>query len=220
MGRHTHHTFVGYLATIMKLTYWPVSGRALMSRCLLHYKGVEFEDNFQDGATWPEDKKNLAGKLLYPNIPHLEDGDMMLNESVAVLKYLGRKYDLAPKCEAEEILADQFEGFLGDFFAAHGKVTDSAALKAYKEGNAAKWAPMCKHLENNKWCCGENLTWVDFYLFGLVDIVKRYDPEFLTKCPVIKKIEDQLCENECLKKYLATDLPRLPNPPAAESAKL
>merc|ERR1712048_885421 len=82
-------------------------------------QGVEFEDNFQDGAKWPEDKKALASKLLYPNLPYLEDGDVIMNESVAILKYLGRKTGLAPKSEAEHIWADQFEGFMADILYIH-----------------------------------------------------------------------------------------------------
>ena len=59
----------------MKLGYWGVRGGGQVSRLLLGYTGLEFEDvRYTEREKWFEDdKKNLG--LDFPNLPYLIDGD-------------------------------------------------------------------------------------------------------------------------------------------------
>lgn len=85
------------------LGYWCIRSRAQFLRNLLIYKGVEFEDkvyklgpapdfNFTD---WLKEKFTLG--LAFPNLPYFIDEDVRITQSLAILRYLGRKYDLAAR---------------------------------------------------------------------------------------------------------------------------
>jgi len=63
---------------------------------------------------------NLRGvrQILYVScvfwFQHYIDGDVKLSQSFAIMKYLGRKHDLAPKTEEEKIRVDLTEGEVMD----------------------------------------------------------------------------------------------------------
>ena len=46
---------------------------------------------------------------LYFQVPYYKDGDVKLTQTMAILKYLGRKHGLVAKNEAEQIRVDLME---------------------------------------------------------------------------------------------------------------
>lgn len=85
------------------LGYTNVRGLAQSIRNLLTYKGVNYEDKQYytcptppyDRAEWTKDKPCLG--LKFPNLPYFIDGDVKMTQTVAILRYLGRKYDMGPR---------------------------------------------------------------------------------------------------------------------------
>ena len=47
----------------MKLVYWPLPGRAHVSRAILHYHGIPFEDLQISSSEWKTTKLELAEKI-------------------------------------------------------------------------------------------------------------------------------------------------------------
>merc|ERR1712025_325030 len=87
------------------------------SRLLLRYVEADWEDAFipvtQEGMNhWFAEKKYNLG-LDFPNLPYVIDGDVKLTQSVSVLRYLGRRFGLAPS-EADINKADVFEQVIAD----------------------------------------------------------------------------------------------------------
>lgn len=70
----------------VKLAYWDIRGLAQISRLLLSFFGVEFEDyhyNLEKVDGWfKEDKLKLG--LDFPNLPYLVSGDFNMSESGAI----------------------------------------------------------------------------------------------------------------------------------------
>lgn len=72
---------------------------------LLHYAREEYEDNCPSRKTWwTEDKFTLG--LPMPNLPYYIDGDLKLTQSNAILRHLGRKYNLYGKNHRESAEID------------------------------------------------------------------------------------------------------------------
>ena len=62
---------------------------------VLHYVNEEHEDNvylFDERVGWADKKFTLG--LPFPNLPYYIDGDLKLTQSNAILRHLGRKYNL------------------------------------------------------------------------------------------------------------------------------
>ncbi|XP_037576602.2 LOW QUALITY PROTEIN: glutathione S-transferase-like [Dermacentor silvarum] len=85
------------------LGYCDMRGFAQPIRNLLVYKGVDFVDKRYklgpapgyDHEEWLGEKFTLG--LEFPNLPYYIDGDVKLTQSLAILRYLSRKYGLAAK---------------------------------------------------------------------------------------------------------------------------
>ena len=77
----------------MKLVYWDLPARSHFIRSILVYHGIDFEDeriSLADGAIWVARKEELKSKILYPNLPYLENHGMFMTESLAIAKYVAR----------------------------------------------------------------------------------------------------------------------------------
>merc|ERR1712228_79456 len=103
----------------MELGYW--NYRALIGPCklLLEYVGADWNDvqyerikksdGTLDPAQWTEVKNSekFQKNFAFPNMPYLIDGNVHLTQSLAILKYISRKYGLGQNLsELETIRAD------------------------------------------------------------------------------------------------------------------
>lgn len=89
------------------------------------YLGVDFEDTKyavtldEDMGTWDRsswtDAKFTLG-LEYPNLPYLIDGDAKVTETVAIMKYVAKKWDatLLGKTAAETARAEMLYSQVND----------------------------------------------------------------------------------------------------------
>ncbi|KAH6934278.1 hypothetical protein HPB50_022858 [Hyalomma asiaticum] len=162
------------------LAYWDVRGFAQAIRNLLVYEGVEFEDKrYQHGpppehgrGEWLKDKFNLG--LKFPNLPYYMDDDVKITQSLAILRYLARKYDLNARNDVEATELDVLEQQAQDLclilaYEAVPMPRYREGLKSYAENVADVLRPWAKHLAGLKWALGERLTYVDFLLYEGLD---------------------------------------------------
>ncbi|UYV82337.1 GSTM3, partial [Cordylochernes scorpioides] len=158
------------------LGYWDGRGRAEHIRMLLHYVGVEFEDkrlhvsSDLDRSGWMEIKPTLG--LDFPNLPYYIDDDVKMSQSIAILRYVARKHDLAWKDESEQWQLDMLEQQMVDLLepVSAGPILFSGkSVEEYKE-EYSKIAPanikkVADYLGEKKWLLGDRLSYVDFICY-------------------------------------------------------
>ncbi|XP_065301052.1 glutathione S-transferase Mu 1-like [Dermacentor albipictus] len=193
------------------LGYWNVRSLGQPIRNLLIYKGVEFEDKQYEigrppdyGSTaWLKEKSTLS--LTFPDLPYYIDDDVRLTQSLAILRYLGRKHDLAARNEQETAELDVIEQQARDLClklinAATPKPKDEYGLDSYSKKVVDVLEPWDHFLAVRKWTMGDRLTYVDFLLYEGLDWHRQFKPwvvqgymnivEYLKRFEQLPNIED------------------------------
>merc|ERR1711936_955420 len=98
----------------IKLTYFNGLGRAEISRLILTYAGVQFEDDRITGEQLAEMKSSLA----YGQLPKLEYKGTTLYQSVTIARFLAKEFGIGGNSNLEKVLekrGGQF--FVGNAFS-------------------------------------------------------------------------------------------------------
>ncbi|XP_037566335.1 glutathione S-transferase [Dermacentor silvarum] len=196
--------------------YWDVRALAQFIRNLLVYKGVEFQDKQYkfgpapdfDRSDWLKEKFTLG--LKFPNLPYYIDGNVKITQSLAILRYLGRKHDLAGRNEEETLELDVLEQQARDLSTR--LLTSTAptpnyeeVLKAYGDNIDNVLKPWEEHLASHKWALGDRLTYVDFLLYEGLDWHREFKGEAVQRHPHIVEYLKKFEELPNLKEYFASD---------------
>lgn len=174
----------------MKLYMHPVSTGARPVRLLIAENGIACDEELVDimkGAHHQEPYASLNPNRL---VPMLEDGDLRLTESSAILKYLADKYDLPsyPKDlkqrarvnEAMDWLNTQFYRDFGygfvypQLFPHHKRRSDEAHAGTIEWGQqgARRWLQVLNDhwIGDKPYLCGNEITIADYFGSSLVSI--------------------------------------------------
>ncbi|XP_013412353.1 glutathione S-transferase B [Lingula anatina] len=202
------------------LGYWNIRGLCQPIRLLLNYVGEEYEEkvyalgpapDFKDDS-WMSEKFNLG--LPLPNLPYWIDGDTKLVQSHAILKYHARKHNLCPKSEAEVVRCDMLEHHLTDVIEQHVYLCYSSFVQwgDYETKKAEfltalpdKMKHFSEFLGDRPWFAGENLTFVDFLAYDILDIHRLFSPGCLD---TFKNLTDYMERFEALpaiQKFMQSD---------------
>lgn len=199
----------------LKLGYWNVRGYAQPIRLLLEHAGAEYEDIRYNIGPPPEYSRDewlnvkFTLGLDFPNNPYIIDGDVRLTQSIACLRYAGRKYGLAPKTEAELVRADLAEQQILDWRGQQSQTfysPEHAKLKdAYVEGLKEKVNLLSKFLGDHEWLAGKTLTYVDFLAYEWLDVNRRFAPGLLDAAPNLQKYVERIEQLPNVSKYMKSD---------------
>uniref|UniRef100_A0A0K8RG20 glutathione transferase n=1 Tax=Ixodes ricinus TaxID=34613 RepID=A0A0K8RG20_IXORI len=199
---------------VLVVGYSSARGLAQSIRNLLTYKGVDFEDrrykygpapNFEK-PEWTKEKNSLG--LQFPNLPYLIDGDVKITQSIAILRYLGRKHDLAARTPQETLELDFLEQQANDLMWGLIIVAMSPNFNEAKKFHEASlvsslnvWS---EHLRSHKWALGDRLTYVDFLLYESLDWNRHFKPDaFLVHPPILDYLK-RFEELPNIKEYFAS----------------
>jgi len=174
----------------MKLYMHPVSMTSRPVRLLIHEKGLDVEEQVIDLMKGEHYEEHYVA--LNPNklVPMLEDGDLRLTESSAILKYLASKFDLAeyPKdLKARARVDERMDWFNTQFyrdfgyglaypqiFPNHKRSSDDLqkGTLAWGKERAQNWFQVLDQhfIGDNKYVCGDQITIADYFGIGLVTI--------------------------------------------------
>jgi glutathione S-transferase len=181
-----------------KLTYFDGMGRAEPMRFLFYYKNVPFEDNrIKHGDGW-EAANNL--KTPWGQVPILEFDGKVLAQMNAILRYLGKEYDLAGDDAFEAAKCDELVEALHDFAKEAWETyieTDEEKKKKRMEKLLTEIVP--KYLtkwndileKNGGFLVGKRFSYADFTYATQLEFHKQsLGAEHFAKYPaVLKHIE-------------------------------
>lgn len=194
------------------LAYWSIRGLAQPIRLLLAYTGTEYEDKRYvvgpgfDKSCWFDVKFTLG--LDFPNLPYYIDGDVKLTQSNAILRYIARKHNLIGTDDNEKTRVDLMENEIGDFRNGWVRLCYSPNFDELKD-DYIKAVPLqlsqfSKYLKDYKWLAGENISFVDFILYEMLDQHLILIPDCLDSFPNLKTYCERFRSLEPIKSYMSS----------------
>ncbi|KAJ8715264.1 hypothetical protein PYW08_005245 [Mythimna loreyi] len=188
--------------------YFDGKGLGESCRLLLAYGGQEFEDRRVTIEEWPA----LKPKCLFGKIPILEIDGKQYAQSLAISRYLGRKYGLVGDTPEDALEIDQNVDLVNDIRAKAAEVQyeSNEVVKESKYADYAKNAfpNLLERLnavvvQNNGHLALGKLTWGDFVLAGILDYLKYMlrMPDLEKTYPVFQKVIDNVYSSPKVKAY-------------------
>lgn len=193
--------------------YWNIRGLAQPIRLLLEYSGTEYEEKMYecgpapdyDKSCWFDIKFKLG--LDFPNLPYYEDGNLKITQSNAIIRHIARKHDLCGKTEEEKARVDMLENQAYDLRMAFSRL----CYREYdtKKDEYLQALPNTLKLYSNflgdrKWFAGENLSYVDFIVYELLDEHLMLQSTCLDDFKNLQDFHKRFEELEPIKKYMAS----------------
>jgi len=193
----------------LRIGYWCIRALGNAIRYVLEYSGIEYDErtynlgkNFDTRDDWLNEKFQLG--LAFPNIPYLIEGDVKITQSLAIMRYLGRKSGLYPKTKEEEWRVDLAEQQINDLmWACNGLCynkgySEDMKNKFMSEFMGIKCEQLDKFLGDTKFFGGDQLTYVDFLAYEMFDQHRVLWPEYEKMYHKHPKVEAFLKRMEAL----------------------
>ncbi|GMS86627.1 hypothetical protein PENTCL1PPCAC_8802, partial [Pristionchus entomophagus] len=192
-----------------KLTYFDLRGRAESIRQVFAYAGVAFDDVRIPRGKWPELKPHTP----FGQLPVLEVDGAPIAQSAAILRFLGKQFELTGKTPLEEakldMVVDQIADFTADIKAymmvALGFVEgDKEALysEVFLPNRDKHLALLAKQITGD-YILG-HITWADIHLANSLEGLLAKLPDFLDGHPHLKAYVHRIHAHPRLKAHLAT----------------
>ncbi|VDM81904.1 unnamed protein product [Strongylus vulgaris] len=196
-----------------KLTYFGVRGVAETARQIFALAGQDFEDVRVSQEEFAPIKPNTP----FGQLPVLDIDGQQIAQSMAICRYLARKFGFAGKSPIDEAivdsLADQYTDYRVEikpwFYPAVG----------IKEGNVEQLkkdvllparekflAILTKFLKKNSsgFLVGDSVTWVDLLIAEHSSLMLHLVPEFLEGYPEVKAHMEKIHKIPNVKKWIET----------------
>ncbi len=195
------------------LCYWQVRGRVQPVRYLLEYLQLPYEEKRYDLASYEDwfvkDKPNYPGD--FPNLPYMKDGERFVSETEAIYRYIcyksGRK-DLLGKTEDDEITVSSTRWVIYDAVQSVGELAYNPVYESIKESTLEekvlpKLSNISKFLGDKEFLQGY-LTYNDFILFELLEILLAMKSDVIDQLQNIKEFHAKFKEQKFMKEYFAS----------------
>nr|QIC35750.1 glutathione S-transferase sigma 3 [Ostrinia furnacalis] len=199
-----------------KLSYFNVNGYTEAIRYMLHYGNVKFEDVRYDHSQWPI--KEVKDSLPYGQLPIYEEDGRVLNQSIAIARYVASQTGLLPadlweqaKLDAAVLnVYDLLKKFVAYYYESDPKKREDA--KKTLEGDIVFfYSRFDKELKANGGHFGGKLSWADFILVGAVELLNLYMNDTLqTNYPAIAALVSEIHGYPGVKVYVSKREPYKP----------
>lgn len=197
------------------LAYWNIRGLAQPIRLLLNYVGEEFEDKMYECGDAPDYNRDcwmnekFSYGLDYPNLPYYIDGDVKVTQSNAIMRHLGRKHKLDGSTDQEkrrvDLMAEEGMDFRNGIVRLSYNPNFANLKPEYLKNLGAKLELYEKFLGNGKYFAGDNITFVDFIMYELLDQHRILEATCLDQSPKLREFLARFEALPAIKTYMESD---------------
>jgi len=198
------------MASQIVLEYFPTRGRAEYIVLILEEAGVPYERRNMI------DRSNLkVDKDAYPfgQVPRLIDGSLNLVQGYTICRHLARKFNLygstlEEHAKADEI-ADAGEDLRSQYYEAIYTSGDfDAEVRAFAASSPGILAGLEYLLSKNNgghgYFVGAGVTYADFIIFEMLDIIPKLLPNHLDAYPLLKAFHARVAARPKIAAYIAS----------------
>ncbi|XP_078529979.1 glutathione S-transferase P 1-like [Lissotriton helveticus] len=192
------------------ITYFPVQGRTEPMRLLLADQGAQWKDEVVQFADWMGGKSELKKEAMFGQMPKFQDGDFVIYQSNAILRYLGRKFGLYGKNDKEAALIDMVNDGVEDFRVKCGRFIQTE----YETGKDKYIADLPNQLRPFErilsehpggFVAGSQISFADYNLLHVLQMHLKFGPGCLNDFPLLKAFVAKMGARPKLKAYQETD---------------
>jgi glutathione S-transferase len=192
------------------LTYFDVRGRAEVVRLILEETGTAYREKRVQMDEWP----SLKPKLPFGQLPTYEEGDLFILHSHAIYRHLARVHNLYGRNEREHVCCDLVEETFVDAQTNVGGFfwhPDFATKRDEYERTALPdlLGKLQRLLEQNDrgngYWVGDNLTYVDFCAWHLLDYVRPFSQKTLDRFEKLNAFKQRIEARPRIAAYLRSD---------------
>jgi len=190
------------------LTYFAVRGRCGAMRIMLADQGQEWKEIVVSFDDWM--KGDLKARCVFGQLPIFEDGGLSLNQSNAILRYLGRKHGAYGKDVREAALIDMMNDGVEDLRMKYLKLI----YQEYETGKAEYIKDLPNSLDKfeafmakNKsgFLVGDKISYADYNLFELLLNHLVLCPTCLDTFPTLKGFVKKMSARPKIKTFIDSD---------------
>nr|AAS01601.1 Pi-class glutathione S-trasferase [Anguilla anguilla] len=190
------------------ITYFAVRGRCGSMRIALSDLGQEWKETILSFDEWT--KGDLKAKCVFGQLPKLEDGDLALFQSNAILRHLGRKHGAYGKNDKEAAQIDMMVDGVEDLRLKYGRLI----YQEYDTGKEAYLKDLPDHLSKFEAVLAQNKSGflvgdkVSIADYALLDVMLNHlvlCSHSLDKFPSLKSFVDKMSARPKLKAYLESE---------------
>ncbi len=216
-----------------ELYYWPgIQGRGEFVRLVLEEAGATYidmarEPNAETTLTSFLERTDLAHPSFAP--PFLKDGQVIVGQTAAILRYLGDRHHLAPSDAARRLWVHQIQLTIadlvgeahdthhplgGDLYYEEQKREASRRAKWFREERIQKYLDwfetiLARNPDGDAHLVGDTLSYADLSLFQIVEGLLYAFPNttkaILAKSPRVSALRVMVAQRPRIRAYLESD---------------
>ena len=191
------------------IAYFEARARVEPIRVMLEELAIPYEDQRVSFEAWAKMKSGTP----FGALPLLREGDTEIYQSHAIIRHLGRVYDLYGSTESDRVRCDMVEEAISDLNELVGKAPwreNFADERA--EYVANELVPALDRLEKflkanqdrGGFWVGSSLTFVDLIAFAVLDVTGAMFPEALEQCPSLGDFCSHIASRPRIAAYIAS----------------
>lgn len=183
------------------LVYWNISCFGLPIRLALVCAGVDFVDVRMEAGPWDHGKgkykkewyeakksNRMKEALSFPNLPYFLDGNVAMTQSEAILRHVGRTYQLMGDRNKEyelDMLLEEIREPHSSFIYTSASPGADAVKKWYSDKVPVFIKSMERYLSDRPFLMGESPTIADIQYYVFLDRMKMVQEDLFnnsTEC--------------------------------------